>query len=308
MKFIGFGSSHGQKQVTNDDLSKVMDTTDEWIKRKTGIESRWFAGDNETNADMAYSAALEAMEDAGIDDTREIDGMIVCTFTPDRATPGVANEVAGRLSLKEEILSIDVNGACSGFVYGCTVADALLRTGSYNKILVIGSERISQVMPLSDRNTDVLFGDAAGAVVCTTSEDGCFVAKNGLIPNSQVLSCGRFDPQIKMQGQEVYRFAVNKVPEVVRGVLEESKLCASEIDWFVFHQANERIIKSTMEKLEIPMEKTFMNIQSYGNTSAASIPVVLGDMRKRGLLKEGMRVLSVGFGAGLTYGAMICKL
>ena len=307
MKFIGFGNAHGRKQVTNYDLSNIMDTTDESIRKKTGIESRWFAED-ETNADMAYSAACNALEDADIKDMEEIDGIIVCTFTPDRATPSVANEVAGRLNLKEEILSIDINGACSGFIYGCTVAEALLRTERYNKIIVVGSERISQVMPLYDRNTDVLFGDAAGAVVCTGSNDGYFISKNGLIANSEALSCERFDPQIKMQGQEVYRFAVNKVPELVRGVLKESRFDGSEIDWFVFHQANERIIKSSMEKLGIPMEKTFLNIQNFGNTSAASIPVVLGDMRKKGLLKEGMKVLSVGFGAGLTYGVMICKL
>ncbi|XVG95298.1 beta-ketoacyl-ACP synthase 3 [Eubacteriales bacterium KG127] len=307
MKFIGFGKASGDRKVTNDYLAEIMDTSDDWIHEKTGIKSRWFA-ENKTNADMAFEACQKALHDARLKNINEIDALIVCTFTPDKATPTVSNEVCERLSLKENILSIDLNGACSGFIYGCSVAEGLLRTTKYNKIIVVGSEKISQVMPLKNRNTDILFGDGAGAVVCTLNDTGFFESEHGLIGTDKPLSCPRFEPQISMQGQEVYRFATSKVPEITKCILEKNHMSVNDIDWFVFHQANKRIIESSANKLGISLDKCYVNIEEFGNTSAASIPIALADMQEKSLLKKGMKVACVGFGAGLTYGAMICQI
>lgn len=305
MKFIGTGLAHGSKKVLNDDLARIMDTSDGWIREKSGIESRWFA-ENESNLDMALEASLMAMEDANLS-SKKIDAVIVCTFTPDNATPGVANELAGRLKLREDVLAFDINGACSGYIYGAILADSLLKSGSYRNILLVGSEKISSVMSMKDRGTDVLFGDGAGAAICALSDDAVFSHLEGLVPNSDILFCERFEPKIKMQGQEVYRFAVNKVPELTEALLKKNKLNKDEVDWYIFHQANKRIIRSIASRLGIPLEKCYMNLEKYGNTSAASIAIAIADMRKKNLLKPGMTAVSVGFGAGLTYGGILFK-
>lgn len=307
MKFIGFGNAQGDSKVTNNDLAKIMDTSDEWIFEKTGIKSRWFAK-NKSNADMALEACEKSIQDAKLKNIDEIDAVIVCTFTPDKATPTVSNEISQRLGLKEGVLSIDLNGACSGFIYGCSVGDALLKTGKYDKILIVGSEKISQVMPLKNRNTDILFGDGAGAVVCTLNDMAFFESEHGLVGTDKPLFCPRFEPQISMQGQEVYRFATSKVPEITKRILDKNDMSVNDIDWFVFHQANKRIIESSANKLGINLDKCYVNIEEFGNTSAASIPIALADMKEKELLKKGMKVVCVGFGAGLTYGAMICQI
>ena len=305
MKFIGTGLAHGKKKVLNDDLAKIMDTSDEWIKEKSGIESRWFA-DGQSNADIACEASLKAIEESGLS-ARDIDAVIVCTFTADKATPGVATEICGMLGLREDVLATDVNGACSGFIYGAIVANALLHTGSYQNILLVGSETISSFMSMKDRGTDVLFGDGAGAAVCTLREDAFFAHLEGVISDSEVLYCERFEQRISMQGQEVYRFAVNKIPEVTQELLEQNGVHKDDVDFFIFHQANKRIIRSIASKLGVPIEKCFMDLEEYGNTSAASVAIAMADMRDKGLLKPGMLAVSVGFGAGLTYGGMLFR-
>ena len=266
MKFIGTGLAHGKKKVLNDDLAKIMDTSDEWIREKSGIESRWFA-DGQSNADIA----------------------------------------CGMLGLREDVLATDVNGACSGFIYGAIVANALLHTGSYQNILLVGSETISSFMSMKDRGTDVLFGDGAGAAVCTLREDAFFAHLEGVISDSEVLYCERFEQRISMQGQEVYRFAVNKIPEVTQELLDQNGVHKDDVDFFIFHQANKRIIRSIASKLGVPIEKCFMDLDEYGNTSAASVAIAMADMRDKGLLKPGMLAVSVGFGAGLTYGGMLFR-
>lgn len=305
MKFIGTGLAHGKRKVLNDDLAKIMDTSDEWIREKSGIESRWFA-DGQSNADIACEASLKAIEESGLS-ARDIDAVIVCTFTADKATPGVATEVCGMLGLREDVLATDVNGACSGFIYGAIVANALLHTGSYQNILLVGSETISSFMSMKDRGTDVLFGDGAGAAVCTLREDAYFAHLEGVISDSEVLYCERFEQRISMQGQEVYRFAVNKIPEVTQELLDQNGVNKDDVDFFIFHQANKRIIRSIASKLRVPIEKCFMDLEEYGNTSAASVAIAMADMRDKGLLKPGMLAVSVGFGAGLTYGGMLFR-
>ena len=305
MKFIGTGLAHGKRKVLNDDLAKIMDTSDEWIREKSGIESRWFA-DGQSNADIACEASLKAIEESGLS-ARDIDAVIVCTFTADKATPGVATEICGMLGLREDVLATDVNGACSGFIYGAIVANALLHTGSYQNILLVGSETISSFMSMKDRGTDVLFGDGAGAAVCTLREDGFFAHLEGVISDSEVLYCERFEQRISMQGQEVYRFAVNKIPDVTKELLDQTGVNKDDVDFFIFHQANKRIIRSIASKLGVPIEKCFMDLEEYGNTSAASVAIAMADMRDKGLLKPGMLAVSVGFGAGLTYGGMLFR-
>lgn len=305
MKFIGTGLAHGKRKVLNDDLAKIMDTSDEWIREKSGIESRWFA-DGQSNADIACEASLKAIEESGLS-ARDIDAVIVCTFTADKATPGVATEICGMLGLREDVLATDVNGACSGFIYGAIVANALLHTGSYQNILLVGSETISSFMSMKDRGTDVLFGDGAGAAVCTLREDAFFAHLEGVISDSEVLYCERFEQRISMQGQEVYRFAVNKIPEVTKELLDQNGVNKDDVDFFIFHQANKRIIRSIASKLGVPIEKCFMDLEEYGNTSAASVAIAMADMRNKGLLKPGMLAVSVGFGAGLTYGGMLFR-
>ena len=305
MKFIGTGLAHGKRKVLNDDLAKIMDTSDEWIREKSGIESRWFA-DGQSNADIACEASLKAIGESGLS-ARDIDAVIVCTFTADKATPGVATEICGMLGLREDVLATDVNGACSGFIYGAIVANALLHTGSYQNILLVGSETISSFMSMKDRGTDVLFGDGAGAAVCTLREDALFAHLEGVISDSEVLYCERFEQRISMQGQEVYRFAVNKIPEVTQELLDQNGVNKDDVDFFIFHQANKRIIRSIASKLGVPIEKCFMDLEEYGNTSAASVAIAMADMRDKGLLKPGMLAVSVGFGAGLTYGGMLFR-
>ena len=305
MKFIGTGLAHGKRKVLNDDLAKIMDTSDEWIREKSGIESRWFA-DGQSNADIACEASLKAIEESGLS-ARDIDAVIVCTFTADKATPGVATEICGMLGLREDVLATDVNGACSGFIYGAIVANALLHTGSYQNILLVGSETISSFMSMKDRGTDVLFGDGAGAAVCTLREDAFFAHLEGVISDSEILYCERFEQRISMQGQEVYRFAVNKIPEVTQELLDQNGVNKDDVDFFIFHQANKRIIRSIASKLRVPIEKCFMDLEEYGNTSAASVAIAMADMRDKGLLKPGMLAVSVGFGAGLTYGGMLFR-
>ena len=303
IKITGIGGSKGEKSVTNFDLAKTVDTSDEWIRSKTGIVSRYFAGER-TNADMALEAGKKAMKDADAKPC-EVGLLIVCTFTPDDRTPGVACEVSGRLGLSENALCLDVNGACSGFIYGCILANGFLssRTGA-KKALVIGSEKISPLLNMDDRSTCVLFGDGAGAAVLEYDEDADFFSVYGCISDREVLGCGSGNASIHMAGQEVYRFAVNKSSEATKTLMTGNDISEKDVDHFVFHQANERIIASSIARLGLPKEKFFVNVSEYGNTSAASVPLAMADMRDKEILKEGQKLICTGFGAGLTYGSM----
>ena len=303
IKITGIGGSKGEKSVTNFDLAKTVDTSDEWIRSKTGIVSRYFAGER-TNADMALEAGKKAMKDADAK-PQEIGLLVVCTFTPDDRTPGVACEVSGRLGLSENALCLDVNGACSGFIYGCILANGFLSSRTEaKKALVIGSEKISPLLNMDDRSTCVLFGDGAGAAVLEYDEDADFFSVYGCISDREVLGCGSGNASIHMAGQEVYRFAVNKSSEATKTLMTGNDISEKDVDHFVFHQANERIIASSIARLGLPKEKFFVNVSEYGNTSAASVPLAMADMRDKEILKEGQKLICTGFGAGLTYGSM----
>ena len=294
IRILGHGLSQGDEVISNFDLEKIVRTSDSWIREKTGIEKRFFSK-NKSNLDMAEEAAVRAIENSNVK-AKDIDLILVCTFTPDYATPSVACGIAGRLNLGEGVMCLDINAACSGFVYGLSFAKSMLETKSAKCVLLIGSEKISPLLDMEDRGTCILFGDGAGALLLAEDSRGEF---------AEVLFCDRFEPRVSMKGQEVYRFAVNKVPETIRAVLEKSGYSVEDVDWFVFHQANLRIIDSAAAKLKITENKLYKNIQMYGNTSGASIGICMAEMREKGLLKNGMKVVCCGFGAGLTYGAAV---
>lgn len=303
IKILGYGLSRGDEKVTNFDLEKKVDTSDEWIREKTGIESRFFAR-NKTNLDMAAEAGNGAIERSGIR-ASDIDLVLVCTLTPDYATPSVSCGVAERLGIGNGAMCLDMNAACSGFVYGLTVAKSMLESGNATCVLIIGSEKLSPLLNMQDRGTCILFGDGAGALILKEDPDGEFCSLSGNMYSDEVLYCERFDPAIKMKGQEVYRFVVNKVPESINAVLEKTGKSVEEIDRFILHQANHRIIHSAANKLKIPRDKIFENVQIYGNTSGASVAICMAEMLEKGLLKRGMRAVACGFGAGLTYGSVL---
>ena len=302
IKIIGAGSSKGDRIVTNRDMEKLVDTSDEWIRSKSGIRSRYFA-ESLSNADMACQAAKEALRDANVK-PEEIAACIVCTFTPDNHTPGVSCEVAGRLGLPESALSFDVNGACSGFIYGCVIARGLVSSLDGKYVLVIGSEKISPLVDMTDRSTCVLFGDGAGAVVLQKDSAADFAYNGGLVSDNRVLRCDGKEHFIRMEGQEVYRFAVSKASASIMALMEEQGLDDEHIDYYVCHQANERIVDNVARRISGSSRKFFKNLYNYGNTSAASIPIAIAQMRAEGLLKGRKRLICAGFGAGLTYGSM----
>ncbi len=303
IKILGHGISQGDEKVTNFDLEKLVETSDEWIREKTGIESRFFAR-NKTNLDMAAEAGAEAIENSGIR-ASEIDLVLVCTLTPDYATPSVSCGVAKRLGIGQDAMCLDINAACSGFVYGLTVARSMLASGNAKCVLAIGSEKLSPLLNMKDRGTCVLFGDGAGALILKEDRGGEFYSISGNEYSDDVLYCDRFNPAITMKGQEVYRFAVNKVPETINAVMRLAGREVSEIDAFILHQANHRIIHSAAAKLKIPPGKIFENVQRYGNTSGASVAICMAEMLEKGLLERGMRAIACGFGAGLTYGSAL---
>ena len=301
IKIIGLGRAAGDLTVTNETLAETVDTSDDWIREKSGIRSRYFAV-KKTNTDMAFEAAQMALHHAGIP-KEKIAICIVCTFTPDDHTPATACDVCGRLGLSQEVFALDINGACAGFIYGCHLANGLLANQKDRYALIIGSEKISSFMDMEDRATCVLFGDGAGAAVMKWHEDAGFAFYGGCEPNRQVLHClrGSF---IEMGGQEVYRFAVSKVPVCISEVLKKIDLRKDDIDYFVCHQANERIIDAAARRIGGEKKKFFKNLYHYGNTSAASIPIALCEMAEQGLLKNDTALLCTGFGAGLSYGGM----
>lgn len=305
IKVIGLGRSRGEKVVTNFDMEKIVETSDEWIRTKSGIRSRYFA-EEKTNEDMAVEAAQAAIEKSGIN-KEDIALCIVCTFTSEDSTPAIACGVAGRVGLSEELMAFDLNGACAGFIFGCNLANGFLASenmkGKY--ALVIGSERISPLMDMTDRGSCVLFGDGAGAAVLQYDENAEFSFTSGCIANKDVLYCGGENGKIKMAGQEVYRFAVSQVPKSIKKLLSIAEKTEEEIDWFICHQANERIIDNVARRISKDSDKFFKNLYNYGNTSAASIPIAMCEMDEQNLLKENSKIVCSGFGAGLTFGSML---
>lgn len=318
MKIIGTGSYVPATTISNEELSKFVETNDEWITTRTGIKSRHISS-GENTSDFAVEAAKKAMAAAKVTPD-DIDFIIVATFTPDQLTPTVASMVQHRLGIKQA-MSFDLNAACSGFIYGLTIANGLIRSGTVSCGLLIGAETISKVTDWSDRNTCILFGDGSGAVVLKQSEQTAFLdAECGAIPDvDAVLSAGGIpisnplyqeepkDLFVKMQGQEVFKFATKTVTASINRILDKAELSPDDIAYFVCHQANFRILQKVAKNLGVSEGKFFVNLGNLGNTSAASIPLALDEMNREGLLKPGMKLVLVGFGAGLTWGASLIE-
>lgn len=303
IKVLGTGLYVPNNVVTNHDLEQLVDTNDEWIKTRTGIEQRRKI-ENEKTHEMAYYAAKDALDKAGVN-KNDIDLIICATITENQKTPSVANFVVGLLDIDHEVMSFDVNAACTGFIYGIDIAAALIQQPKYKKALVIGTETLTNVLDYTDRNTCILFGDGAGAVVIEkgTKEDIGYFYSASKADMSHTLDVGQF---IKMDGRKVFLFAVDIVEKSIRKVLEQAQMTLDDIDHIIPHQANKRIIQSVAKSMEVPMSFFEMNIEKYGNTSAASIPITLSEYKKKFTSKK--RVILVGFGGGFTYGAAIIEV
>lgn len=303
LQILSVAGAPASRIVTNDDFAAVLDTSDEWISTRTGIQERRFV-DGETNVDLAARAAALALEQAhesyGVD-AQEIAVCLVATCSPDDAMPSEACSVASRLGLPPTALCMDVNAACTGFLYALHTAHALLAQTPEKCALVIGSEVLSRLADQTDRSTCVLFGDGAGAAIIRRSSAHAYAFMAGNQPNATALSCPARSGSLQMEGQTVFRFAVETIPHCVQALLQQECLTLADIDAVVCHQANQRILEAAARRLHAPVEKFFMNLQRYGNTSAATIPLALSELAPQ----AGQRILCVGFGAGLTYGAAL---
>lgn len=315
-KIIGLGSYLPPKILTNDDLSKMVETNDEWITERTGIKQRHIADAVEDKAStMACKAAKAAIEDAGIDPS-EIDLIVAASTTPDLAFPGIACCVQGAIGA-DGCACFDVNSACPGFIAAYNTAQGFIETGNAKTVLVLGAECLSNFVDWTDRGTCILFGDGAGAAVLRAEEGmkNSFIMKASM-KRGDCLHCEsmkqpkRVDEEgflqstfMYMNGREVFRFVVTEIPALIEELSAKYGFKMDEIDHFVFHQANKRIIEATAKKLNVPLEKFPMNIQNTGNTSSASIPILLTEMKKDGRLKKGDKIVMSSFGGGLTWGA-----
>ena len=309
-ELIGWGHYLPKKVMTNDDLAKIVETNDEWISTRTGIKTRHIVED-ETTADLAYHAAQMALDRAGIK-AEDLDLIIVSSVTPDNTTPSVATKIAGRLGTKSGMPAFDILAACSGFVYGLVQADNMIRLGQVKTALVIGAESLSKIVDWTDRSTCVLFGDGAGAVLLENT--ACDVKEKGLgsvILGSDgtgggALYINQFR-HIEMNGRTVYNFAVRTITETITALMEKESLQIDDVDLIVCHQANSRILEAAASRLNLNPEKVVNNIEQYGNTSAASIPITLADLSAQGRLRDGMVIIMAGFGAGLTWGGCVIR-
>lgn len=310
LRILATGSRGAARVVTNDDLARRVDTSDEWITSRTGIRQRRFAGEEESTTTLAAAAAEAAL--AGLEEQgrsrREVGAVVVATFTPSHLVPNTACMVQKALGLPEDILALDINAACSGFLCGLRLCQGLLEQEPERPVLLVGAESISRVTDFDDRTTCVLFGDGAGAAVVGADPERPFWWSAGARGDDESLCCpgiraGEPAGPVTMDGKAVFRFAVEAIPKGIEAVLQKSGHSLDDIDWFVCHQANARILSHAAKAMGVPQEKFFMNLDRYGNTSAASIPVALDEMNRQGLLKPGMRLMLAGFGGGLTWGA-----
>lgn len=314
-RIIGTGAYVPERIVTNKDLMAFLDTDDAWIRERTGICERRISTEEGTSV-LAIRAAERAIADAGID-PKEIEIVIVATSSADRSFPSAASDVQGAIGA-ENAVAFDITAACSGFIYGLHILQGFIQSGIYRTGLVIGAETLSKVLDWSDRSSCILFGDGAGAAVIRADEEGVIrtlVGTDG--KKADVLWCQARSlrncltggkPELGfmvMDGKEVFKFAVKKVPEIVNQILEETGTAREDVQHYVLHQANTRILESAARRIGIPMEKIPVNIDRYGNTSAASIPILLDEMSRDGRLQRGDKVILSGFGAGLTWGAAL---
>ncbi len=321
---IGIGSAVPNKVLTNFDLEKMVDTTDEWIRTRTGIERRHIASDSETTGTLGAGAAMAALEDACLG-PEDVDLILVCTLLPEMLFPSTGcfvQEVIGA----SNAAAMDLSAACSGFIYGLSVADAFISSGKFDNVLVVGTETMSKTVDWDDRNTCVLFGDGAGAVLLGPSSNdkrgviSTYIGSNGSLAELLFLPGGgsRYPSSadtlkdglhyIKMQGPELFKAAVTSMGDALIRVLETSGFSGEDVDLFIPHQANMRIIQAVARRASIPMDKVYVNLQEYGNTSAASIPIAMDEAKRGGQLKEGDLVAVVAFGGGLTWGSAVVRI
>lgn len=316
-RIIGTGSRLPRRAVSNRELEKWVDTTDEWIRERTGIEERHLA-EEETTTSMAVDAARAAIEDAGIE-AGEIDLIIVGTVSADMCFPSTACQVQSEIGA-DRAVAFDINAACAGFLFGLFIAESYMQAGMAQTALIIGGETLSKMMDWQDRSTCVLFGDGAGAAVVRKQERGLLSIVQGADGKSgMALTCKNRpvnNPLIKndtaldhtrMDGREVYRFAVKTVPGAIESAMQKAGLAPSEVKYFLLHQANLRIIESVAKKLGQPMEKFPTNLQKCGNISAGSVPILLDEVNRSKMLQRGDKIVLAGFGAGLTWGAAVLE-
>ncbi len=318
-RIAGTGSYLPERILTNADLEKMVDTTDQWIVERTGIRQRHIAADNQTTSDLAYEAAKKAMEAAGVG-PEDIDFLIVGTTSPDLVFPSTAVLLQHRLGLRD-VASMDVNAACTGFLYALSVADKWIRLGEAKRALVIGAETLSRMVDWTERTSCVLFGDGAGAVVLEAAEAPGIISThihaNGdyieLLRSRRGVSTG-FDLEhhtggfvIEMKGNEVFKIAVRTLGRIVDETLEANNLSQSDIDWLIPHQANMRIITATAKKLSMDMDHVVVTVDRHGNTSSASVPLALDDAVRSGKIQRGETLLMEAFGGGFTWGSALVK-
>lgn len=300
-RIIGTGSYIPKKVITNDDLSLTLDTSDAWISTRTGIHNRHIA-DGMTSSDMAYMAARRAVDDSGLNPA-DIDVIIVATSSPDYAFPSTAALVQAKLEAVNAAC-FDISAACTGFIYAYSIAQGYIAGGMYKNILIIGTEVMSEHVDWKDRSVCVLFGDGAGAAMLTADKDNLssvMIHSDGSRGN--VLTCGK--DNIFMDGQEVFKFAVKTVPMSIQDILNKEHIRADDVGMYILHQANQRIIQAVSKRLGISMEKFPMNMQEYGNTSAASIPILLDELNRNNRLVRDELIVMSGFGAGLSWGSIV---
>ena len=318
-RIAGTGSYLPEKVLTNDDLSKLVDTSDEWIASRTGIRQRHIAAEGETTSDLSYQAAVRAMEAAGVD-ASELDLIVLGTTTPDIIFPSTACLVQHRLGANG-CPAFDVNAACSGFIYALSIADQFIRSGSAKTVLVIGAETLTRMLDWTDRDTCVLFGDGAGAVVLKADSEAGILSthlhadggKKELLYNPVGVSVG-FKPgehnagvRVMMSGNEVFKHAVKALDAVVEETLEANGLDRSEIDWLIPHQANLRIIQATAKRLDMPMDRVIITVDKHGNTSSGSVPLALDHAVRSGRVQRGQLLLLEAFGGGFTWGSALLR-
>ncbi len=323
VRILGTGSYVPPKVVTNKDIEKLVDTSDDWITSRTGIKERHVVDDSMAASDLAYAAANDALADSGLT-ISDIDQIMVATVTPDRLFPSTACTLQEKLGAQGNS-ALDMSAACSGFVYGLAMAGGMISSGLLDNVLLIGVETLSKILNWRDRGTCVLFGDGAGAAVLGPAEDNhrgllsVRMASDGASGSLLELPAGgsRLPAShetleqglhyIKMQGNEVFKYAVRAMYDMARDALSHAGQEVSDVDLLIPHQANLRIITATAKRLGIPMEKVFVNVNRYGNTSAASVPLALDEARKEGRIKDGDLVELVTFGAGFTWGAAVMR-
>ena len=316
---VGSGAYLPQKVVTNDDMTKIVDTSDEWIRQRTGIEQRHFAADDQYTSDLGYNAAIDALKNASMD-AQDIDLIICATATPDNTFPATSVSIQNRLGIHHGA-AFDVQAVCSGFVYAMSTADMYIRCGRAKNVLVIGAETFSRILDFEDRTTCVLFGDGAGAVVLQAQEGEGTNGDRGIL-TSHIRSDGRHKEKLyvdggpsttqtaghlRMEGKEVFKHAVGMITDVITDAFDATGLGADDLAWFVPHQANKRIIDASAKKLKIAKEKVVTTVNLHGNTSAASIPLALNVAVRDGRVQKGDVVMLEAMGAGFTWGSVLLR-